>query len=47
MKKNKKSNEQTIKKEESKTLSAKEFDSVMKQILSAPPQVKKKKEKLK
>lgn len=33
-----------IEKEESKNISTKEFDSVMKTILSAPPQTKKKKE---
>jgi hypothetical protein len=32
------------KKEDLKNISTKEFDSVIRQILSAPPQVKKKKE---
>lgn len=41
----KKTKKIVIKKEESKTLSAKEFDSVMKTILSTPPQTKKKKGK--
>lgn len=34
-------NNRVIKKEDFKNLSVKEFDSVMKQILSAPPQAKK------